>query len=172
MAPGAGLIIMPAILKKCFLYHYDAKINSDKVFNLFIVDHEDGTYSAISEHGRSETKLRVLPLVERSSLSLAEQRYSAKRQEKIFHGKTPYLETFNCDYSPTLKQFGAFKAVPITEQQPAKILDFNKPPKSESVAVEPVEKKSGEQMTEKTGVERRSKRIGVLNLDRLDALEF
>ena len=163
---------MPVILKKCFLYHYDPKINSDKVFNLFIVDHEDGTYSAISEHGRSETKLRVLPLVEYCSLSLAEQRYATKRQEKIFHGKTPYLETFNCDYSPTLKQFGAFKAVPIPSQQPAKILDFNQPAKSEPVAVAPIEKESGEQTTEKAGVERRSKRIGVLNLDRLDALEF
>ncbi len=163
---------MPAILKKCFLYHYDPKINSDKVFNLFIVDHEDGSYSAISEHGRSETKLRVLPIVERSSLSLAEKRYAAKRQEKIFHGKTPYLETFNCDYSPTLKQFGAFKAVPVPEQQPAKILDFKKPAKSESISTVPVEKESGEQMTEKEVVERPSKRIGVLNLDRLDALEF
>jgi hypothetical protein len=125
---------MPVILKKCFLYHYDAKINSDKVFNLFIVDHEDGTYSALQEHGRSETKLRVLPLVEHCSLTLAEKRYAAKRQEKIFHGKTPYLETFNCDYSPTLKQMGAFKAVSIPSQQPAKILDFTQPPKSESVA--------------------------------------
>ncbi|MDQ3749689.1 MAG: hypothetical protein M3367_11890 [Acidobacteriota bacterium] len=162
---------MPVILKKCFLYHYDPKINSDKVFNLFLVDHEDGSYSAISEHGRSETKLRVLPLVERCSLSTAEQRFSAKRQEKIFHEKTPYLETFNCDYSPTLKQMGAFKAVPIPTQTPAKILEFNKPAKSESVSA-PVEKESGEQTTEKAAVERRSKRIGILNLDRLDALEF
>lgn len=164
---------MPVILKKCFLYHYDPKINSDKVFNLFIVDHEDGTYSAISEHGRSETKLRVLPLVERCSQSAAEQRYSAKRQEKIFHKSTPYLENFSCDYSPTLKQIGAFKAVPIPAQQPAKILEFNKPAKSESVSsAAPIEKGSGEQATEKVAVERRSKRIGVLNLDQLDALEF
>ncbi len=164
---------MPVILKKCFLYHYDPKINSDKVFNLFLVDHEDGSYSALQEHGRSETKLRVLPLVEHCSLSTVEQRYAAKRQEKIFHKSTPYLETFNCDYSPTLKQFGAFKAVPISEQQPAKILDFNKPVKSESVSsAASIEKESGEQGGEKAEVERRSKRIGVLNLDQLDALEF
>jgi len=164
---------MPVVLKKSFLYHYDPKINSDKVFNLFLVDHEDGSYSAISEHGRSETKLRILPLVEHCSQSLAEQRYAAKRQEKIFHKSTPYLETFNCDYSPTLKQMGAFKAVPVPAQQPAKILDFNKPVKSESVSVAAsIEKGSGEQATEKAVVERRSKRIGVLNLDKLDALEF
>ena len=164
---------MPVILKKCFLYHYDSKINSDKVFNLFIVDHEDGTYSAISEHGRSETKLRVLPLVERCSQSVAEQRYAAKRQEKIFHKSTPYLETFSCDYSPTLKQIGAFKAVPIPAHSPAKILEFNKPAKSDSVSASaPIEKESGEQAAEKAAFERRSKRIGVLNLDQLDALEF
>ena len=163
---------MPVILKKCFLYHYDPKINSDKVFNLFLVDHEDGSYSTITEHGRSKTKLRVLPLVERGSLSTAEQRYSAKRQEKILHKSTPYLETFNCDYSPTLKQMGAFKAVAIPAQPPAKILEFNKPAKSESVSTAAVEKESGEQTTKKVAVEQRSKRIGVLNLDRLDALEF
>ncbi len=164
---------MPVILKKCFLYYYDPKINSDKVFNLFLIDHEDGTYSTISEHGRSETQPRILPLVERGSLSIAEQRYSVKRQEKIFHRKTPYLETFNCDYSPTLKQMGAFKAAPIPSPQPAKILDFNKPAKSESVSSMLIEKESGEKATEKAAaVERRSKQIGVLNLNQLDALEL
>jgi hypothetical protein len=167
---------MPQILKKCFLYHYDPKINSDKVFNLFIVDHEDGSYSAISEHGRSETKLRVLALAENCSLAIAEQRYAAKRQEKIFHGKTPYLETFNCDYSPTLEQMGAFKAIPVSaEQKPAKILDFNKPIKPESTSpAAPVEKTSGEQQPAENAAVRelRSKQIGILNLNQLDALEL
>ena len=93
---------MPVIIKKCFLYHTDSSINSDKVFNLFLIDNEDGTYSAISEHGRSETKLNVKPLVEGCSLSLAQSRYSAKRIEKINHRRTPYIETFSCSYSPTV----------------------------------------------------------------------
>lgn len=87
---------MPQIIKKCFLYHYDSSINSDKVFNLFLIDNDDGTYMAISEHGRSETKLNVKPLVERCSLSLAQSRYAEKRFEKINHRRTPYIETFNC----------------------------------------------------------------------------
>ena len=41
---------MPVILKKCFLFHYDPSINSDKVFNLFLIDNENGSFSAISEY--------------------------------------------------------------------------------------------------------------------------
>ncbi len=92
---------MPVINKKCFLFHYDPSINSDKVFNLFLIDNQNGTYSAISEHGRSGAKLRVLSLVENCSLSLAQSRYSEKLNEKIYHKKTTYTQTLNASSSPT-----------------------------------------------------------------------
>ena len=118
---------MPVIFKKCFLFHYDSSINSDKVFNLFLIDNEDGTYSAISEHGRSGAKLRVLPLVENCSLALAQSRYSEKLNEKIYHRKTPYTQTLNASSSPTYQKFVSETGLPAgaaKSVETAKVIDF------------------------------------------------
>lgn len=166
---------MPKIIKKCFLYHYDSSINSDKVFNLFLIDNEDGTYSAISEHGRSETKLNVKPLVERCSLSLAQSRYSEKRFEKINHRRTPYIETFSCSYSPTVKKYGVISVSEnVAYSPPAKVIDFKPAVPNQtaaSAASLPVEEQSGEQSAE--AIPKYPKRSrGALNLNQLDALEL
>ena len=163
---------MPVIVKKCFLFHYNPSINSDKVFNLFLIDNQNGTYSAISEHGRSGAKLRVLPLVENCSLILAQSRYSAKLNEKIYHPKTPYTQTLNASTSPTFKQFGAEVTVAAKPIELAKIIDFKPAAQSANAISSTAEKESGEQAAEIPAVEIRSKRIGVLNLNNLDALEF
>lgn len=157
---------MPVIFKKCFLFHYDPAINSDKVFNLFLIDNENGTYSAISEYGRSGTKLNVKPLVENCSLALAQNRYSAKCSEKIYHPRTPYTQTLNCPNSPTFNKFGA---TTVAEQntQAAKIIEFKKPETEKPVSVA-AEKESGQQKADET----RSKKIGVLTMNQLDALEL
>lgn len=162
---------MPEIIKKCFLYHTDSSINSDKVFNLFLIDNEDGTFSAISEYGRSETRLNVKPLVERCSLSLAQNRYSEKRFEKINHRRTPYIETFNCSYSPTVKKYGVITvSETVAYQPPAKVIDF-KPAAPDKTTSAPVEDKSGEQRAQETP-ERPTRSRGALNLNQLDALEL
>lgn len=161
---------MPQIIKKCFLYHIDSSINSDKVFNLFLIDNEDGTYTAISEHGRSETKLNVKPLVEGCSLSLAQSRYSEKRFEKINHRRTPYIETFNCSYSPTVKKYGVETVSENVAHKPAKVIEFKTAAPPETVS-EPSKKESGSQCANESS-DKRSKRIGVLNLNQLDALEI
>lgn len=166
---------MPVIYKKCFLFHYDPSINSDKVFNLFLIGNEDGTYSAISEHGRSGAKLRVLPLIENCSLALAQSRYSEKLNEKIYHRKTPYTQTLNASISPTYQKFASETALPAVAAkvvETAKVIDF-KPAQQGTNFAPPAEKESGEQTAAKgEPVERRSKQIGVLNLNQLDALEF
>lgn len=161
---------MPQIIKKCFLYHYDSSINSDKVFNLFLIKNDDGSYAALQEYGRSETKLNVKPLAENCSLPLAESRYSAKRFEKIHHKKTPYVETFNCSYSPTIKKYVSVAETKKTGFQTAKVIDF-KPADTSQKSLSALENNSGEQTaTEK--IPRRAKQIGVLNLNQLDALEL
>jgi hypothetical protein len=166
---------MLVIFKKCFLFHYDSSINSDKVFNLFLIDNRNGTYSAISEHGRSGAKLRVLPLVENCSLALAQSRYSEKLNEKIYHRKTRYTQTLNASSSPTYQKFISETVLPQAAAksiETAKVIDF-KPAQQGTKFTPPAEKESGEQTAAKAEpVERRSKRIGVLNLNQLDALEF
>jgi hypothetical protein len=54
--------------------------------------------------------------------------------------------------------------------EPAKVIDFKPAAPPETVS-EPPKKESGEQISE-SAKEKRSKRIGVLNLNQLDALEF
>ena len=162
---------MPQIIKKSFLYHYDPSINSDKVFNLFLIDHEDGTYSAISEYGRKDSKLNVKPLVEHCSLSLAQSRFSEKRFEKIHHRRTPYVETFNCSYSPTFKKYGVTTVSESVSDKPAKVIDFKPAAVQNAPATAPVEEKSGEQSAQET--RELPKRVrSALNLNQLDALEL
>jgi hypothetical protein len=161
---------MPQIIKKCFLYHIDSSINSDKVFNLFLIDNQDDTYTTISEHGRSETKLNVKPLAERCSLTLAQNRFAEKRFEKVHHKRTPYVETFSCSYSPTVKKYGVVTVSENIAYKPAKVIDFKPAAPKETVSEMP-KKESGEQNTNESS-DRRPKRIGVLNLNQLDALEF
>ncbi len=163
---------MPQIIKKCYLYHIDSSINSDKVFNLFVIDNEDGTFTALSEHGRSETKLNVKPLTERCSLSLAQNRFAEKRFEKVHHRRTPYVETFNCTYSPTVKKYGAVTVSKnVAYSSPAKVIDFNPAAPSQTDSSALIEEKSGEQQTQET-VERRKRSRGAINLNQLDALEL
>lgn len=157
---------MPAILKKTFLFHYNPTINSDKVFNVFVIDNEDGTFSAISEYGRSGTHLFVKPLIENCSLSLAESRFYAKINEKVYHSRTPYSHTLNPSTSPTYKKLVVDTKASFKSDGSAKVLNF-KPVE----ILSPAEKESGQQ----TGNEMDrtpSKKIGVLNLNQLDALEI
>lgn len=163
---------MPVIIKKCFLYHTESSINSDKVFNLFVIDNEDGTYTAISEYGRSETNLNVKPIAERCSLSLAQSRFSEKRFEKIHHRRTPYLETFNCSYSPTVKKYGVVTvSESVAYSPPAKVIDFKPAAPSKNPSA-PVEEKSGEQSAQQIKEQRPARSRGAINLNQLDALEL
>lgn len=161
---------MPLILKKTFLFHYDPTINSDKVFNLFVIDNEDGTFSTLQEYGRSGTKLNIKPVIENCSRAAAESRFSAKLNEKVYHRRTPYTHTLNPSTSPTYKKFaGALKVTagnPGKTQPAAKVLNFKS---AETLTEE--ENSSGQQSTNEGG-EKSAKKIGVLNLNQLDALEI
>ncbi|MEP6903835.1 MAG: hypothetical protein ABJA66_19085 [Actinomycetota bacterium] len=159
---------MPNILKKCFLFHYDPSINSDKVFNLFLIDNENGSFSSISEYGRSGTILNIKSLIENCSLHLAQSKYSAKLNEKIYHKRTPYTHTLNDANSPTLKQFGAAKVSPIKPSEPAKIFDFKAV--NSNIRATTENKSGGQNLSEERA--KQTKKIGVLNLNGLDALEI
>lgn len=161
---------MPFILKKCFLFHYDPSVNSDKVFNLFLIDNENGSFSALQEYGRSGTKLNVKPLIENCALSLAQSKYSAKLNEKIYHKRTPYTHTLNGSSSPTFQKFGMAKINKPEPIESAKVFDF-KAVNSNIKPLQKTENKSGGQnMCEERA--KQTKKIGVLNLNGLDALEI
>jgi len=161
---------MPLILKKCFLFHYDPSVNSDKVFNLFLIDNENGNFSAISEYGRSGAKLNVKPLIENCSLSLAQSKYAAKLNDKIYHKRTPYTHTLNSSSSPTFQKLGTANINKTEPTEPAKIFDF-KAVNSNIKPIPTTENKSGGQNVSEERA-KQTKKIGVLNLNGLDALEI
>ncbi len=159
---------MPFILKKSFLFHYDPSINSDKVFNLFLIDNENGSFSALQEYGRSGARINIKPLIENCSFSLAQSKYSAKLNEKIYHKRTPYTHTLNDANSPTFKQFGSAKVIPNKPTEPAKVFDFKAV--NSNIKTKTGNKSGGQNVSEER--EKQTKKIGVLNLNGLDALEI
>lgn len=161
---------MPVILKKCFLFHYDPSVNSDKVFNLFLIDNENGNFSAISEYGRSGTKLNVKPLIEDCSLSLAQSKYSAKLNEKIYHKRTPYTQTLNGSGSPIFQKLGTAKINKTEPTKSAKVFDFKSVNSNIKLSATTENKSGGQNMSEEKA--KPNKKIGVLNLNGLDALEI
>lgn len=158
---------MPVIFKKCFLFHYDPTINSDKVFNVFVVDNENGTFSAISEFGRSGTKLTIKPLIENCSLKVAESRFSAKINEKVYHSRTPYSHTLNPSTSPTYQKL----IVEAKDSQPVKSAAAKIPDFTPGNSFPAAENESGGQISDQQEAQP-AKKIGILNLNGLDALEI
>ena len=161
---------MPIIFKKCFLFHCDPAINSNKVFNVFLIDNQNGSFSAISEYGRNGTKLNVKPLIENCSLPLAQSRYSAKIDEKRYHKKTPYTQTLNTSGSPTFQKFNAETIETAKTLETAKIIDFKTAQSGSNLAPGSEKESGGQTVAER--LPRRSKQIGVINLNQLDALEL
>ena len=48
---------MPRIIRAEFLSYFNPRLNSDKLFNVFIVEDDDGTFRCIAERGRRGTNL-------------------------------------------------------------------------------------------------------------------
>ena len=48
---------MPRIVRAEFLSYYNSRRNSDKLFNVFVIEDDDGTFRAVSEYGRRGTNL-------------------------------------------------------------------------------------------------------------------
>ena len=83
---------MPQILRAEFLKYYNPSRNSDKVFNVFLIEEADGTFSCISEYGRRGNKLVRDPLCTRASREVAESKLRQKLFAKRNHRETPYTD--------------------------------------------------------------------------------
>lgn len=83
---------MPQIVRAEFLKYYNPSRNSDKVFNVFLIENEDGSFSCISEYGRRGNKLVRDPLCTRASREAAESKFRQKLLAKRNHRETPYSD--------------------------------------------------------------------------------
>lgn len=164
---------MPRIVRAEFLSYYNSARNSDKLFNVFLIEDDDGTYRCVSEYGRRGTNLVRDTLCSKTTRPNAESHLRQKLSAKRNHRETPYTnEPFGFNYSPLAREYGFTAAqssfiLPPDAVQPTAATTTPSGSKSESkrkVIQFPVEK------TEKP--RQKPKPTGILNQEQFDSLEI
>lgn len=153
---------MPTIIRAEYLSYYNLRRNSDKLFNVFLIINDDGTYSCVTENGRRGSKLVLRTLCEKERREVAERKMWQKVSEKRNHGSTPYrAESFGSNYSQIVKEIGFsqsnFESV-TTENLPENSI------KAKSNVIE--------FPTENVKKQVKSKQNGILNTEQLESLEI
>lgn len=98
---------MPRIIRAEFLSYYNARRNSDKLFNVFLIEDDDGTYRCVSEYGRRGNNLVRDTLCTRATREFAESKLRQKLNAKRDHRETPYSdEPLGQNYSPLAREHG------------------------------------------------------------------
>lgn len=98
---------MSRIVRAEFLSYYNARRNSDKLFNVFVIEDDDGTFRAVSEHGRRGNNLIRDTLCTRATRDFAESKLRQKLTAKRNHRETPYTdEPFGFNYSGLAREYG------------------------------------------------------------------
>lgn len=98
---------MPRIVRAEFLSYYNSRRNSDKLFNVFLIEDDDGSYRAVSEHGRRGNNLIRDTLCTRATRDFAESKLRQKLTAKHNHRETPYTdEPFGFNYSGLAREYG------------------------------------------------------------------
>ena len=83
---------MSQIVRAEFLKYYNPSRNSDKVFNVFLIEDADSTFSCISEYGRRGNKLVRDTLCSKQTREFAEGKLRQKLLVKRNHRETPYSD--------------------------------------------------------------------------------
>ncbi len=152
---------MPTIIRAEYLSYYNPARNSDKLFNIFLVRNDEGTYSCLTENGRRGSRLVPRIVCEEVRRETAEQRFWEKVREKRNHQSTPYTdESFGINYSQIASQFAFQRA----EQNQLAKNPVKTEPVKENVIVFPVEKINNQTKKPNPG--------GILNSEQLDSLEI
>lgn len=98
---------MPRIVRAEFLGYYNARRNSDKLFNVFVIDDDDGTFRCVSEYGRRGNNLVRDTLCTKTTREFAESKLRQKLSAKRNHRETPYTnEAFGANYSQIASEYG------------------------------------------------------------------
>lgn len=82
---------MPSrIVSAEYLQYRDRARNSDKIYNIFLVEETDGNFCCVSEYGRREAWPVTVLLCSNKSGPIAEQVFRKKVEAKRQHPTTPY----------------------------------------------------------------------------------
>lgn len=159
---------MPRIVRAEFLSYYNSARNSDKIFNVFLIEDDDGSYACVSEYGRRGTNLVRDTLCTRATRTSAESHLRQKLFAKRNHRETPYTdEPFGYNYSPIAREYGFNSTqssfIPPAETNQTTASGKKLEPKRNVIAF-PAEK------TEKS--RQKPKPSGILNQEQFDSLEI
>ena len=159
---------MPNIIRAEFLSYYNSARNSDKVFNIFLIEDDDGTFRCVSEYGRRGNNLVRDTLCTRERRETAESKLRQKLNAKRNHRETPYSDdAFGYNYSPMAREYGISQssntnsnsnrinqseAAQSSVQQKANVIEF------------PAEKKEVQRQ--------KPEQTGILNRSQFDSLEI
>ena len=144
---------MPSsIIEAEYLYYRNPSRNSDKVFNIFLVEEDDGSHNCISEHGRRGTSLVRVVVCSNKSLPIAQRAFRQKLEAKRNHRETPYWNSPDGpDQSPFARECRGALNSANRISTPTVVAAFEK---------------------EKPAAYRRSKMNGILNQGQIDSLEI
>lgn len=152
---------MSTLVRAEYLSYYNPSRNSDKLFNVFLILDEDGTYRCLTENGRRGNSLVCRTVCEKVRRERAEQSFWEKVREKRNHRETPYSnEPFGLNYSQTASLYAS-------NQQPDQLTVRSETEKVEpktNVIEFPFEKSESRAKKPKPG--------GILNSEQFDSLEF
>lgn len=99
---------MPSIIRAEYLSYYNSARNSDKLFNIFLVQEDDGTFSCLTENGRRGSSLVRRTLCSKTGRATAESKFRQKLDDKRSHRDTPYVnEAFGANYSQIAREYAS-----------------------------------------------------------------
>jgi hypothetical protein len=156
---------MPTIIRAEYLSYYNPARNSDKLFNIFLIRDDDGTFRCITENGRRGSNPVRHTLCTKELRETAENALRQKLYDKRNHRDTPYREEpsgFN--YSQVASEYSfdsqAGSFILPTENE---IADKTPEPKSNVIAFP----------AQKTDIPAgKPKQNGILNSEQFDSLEL
>lgn len=159
---------MPRIVRAEFLSYFNSAKNSDKVFNIFLIEDDNGTFRCVTEYGRRGNRLVHDTLCASQSREAAESKLRQKLITKRNHRETPYSDdAFGFNYSQVAGEYDFSSSSGESNAN-----------RTNQSAVEPqnsVRRKAKviEFPTEKKEVRRQKpEQTGILNKNQFDSLEI
>lgn len=159
---------MPQIVRAEYLKYYNPSRNSDKVFNVFLIEDEDGSFSCVSEYGRRSNKLVRDSLCTKTSREVAESKLREKLFAKRNHRETPYTDdAFGRSISGIAREY-EFKQTGNNSENPSNMNQLS-PVVSEVRQKQNVIKFPTENIKSKR---QKSNPNGIFNQEQFDSLEI
>jgi len=159
---------MPRVVRAEFLSYYNSARNSDKVFNVFLIEDDDGTFRCVTEYGRRGNNLVRDTLCTKQRREMAESKLRQKLIAKRNHRETPYADDpFGQNISPLAGEYGFNQArnnnVNSNQANQPQILQ-SRVQQKQNVIEFPAEKIEKERQ--------KPKQTGILNKEQFDSLEI